>query len=178
MALCLGASFGSCCVACGCACVSCDPSCCSCLAWLQVTQPFGGASEEGQYPSSRAGGGDCGNPIGASCARWGGSGCRLRQGWHVEWVDLDDGLLGSECWVGMVERGGGACATGLWGGWLGGEACLEGDRHQGTVRAQFGCTCGLCARWRVQGDGPLFSLRNFIFYKANNNVYIWVSSLN
>ena len=36
-------------VVCGCACVSCDPSCSSCLAWFQVTQPFGGASGEGQY---------------------------------------------------------------------------------------------------------------------------------
>ena len=70
-------------VVCGCACVSCDPSCSCCLAWFQVTEPFGGASGEGQcHPAGLVG------TVGASCVLWGASGRRLC-GWA---------LVNHSCW--------------------------------------------------------------------------------
>ena len=94
VALCLGVSFGSCCrlwlrV------FSCDPSCSSCLAWFQVTQPFGGASGEGQYHPAGLVGTD-----GASCVLWGASGRRL-----CGWAQVNH-----SCWRTCTSQHG-------WGRW-------------------------------------------------------------
>ena len=82
-------------VVCGCACVSCDPSCSCCLAWFQVTEPFGGASGEGQYhPAGLVG------TVGASCVLWGASGRRL-----CGWAQVNH-----SCWRTCTSQHG-------WGRW-------------------------------------------------------------
>ena len=85
----------ACVAVCGCVCVLCDPSCSSCLAWFQVTQPFGGASGEGQYHPAGLVGTD-----GASCVLWGASGRRL-----CGWVQVNH-----SCWRTCTSQHG-------WGRW-------------------------------------------------------------
>ena len=89
-------------VAGGCVCFSCVPSWCCCLAWLQVIQPFGGESGEGQYHPAGLAGTSC-----ALCVR--GASFVLKLTWVGTGEPLMLAYMNQSTWVGRVEGGCGRC---------------------------------------------------------------------
>ena len=89
-------------VAVGCVCFSCVPSWCRCLAWLQVTQPFGGGIWRRPVPSSWAGGDELRFMRAVGCV---GASFVLKLAWVGTGEPLMLAYMNQSTWVGEVEGG-------------------------------------------------------------------------